>query len=102
MIDPNSEALVSLTEAARLLPRRRAGRKVHPSCCYRWTKAGCRGVILESIQIGGTRCTSREALARFFQRLTRPGQADTPVVRSPAARQRAVEKAVRELERAGA
>jgi hypothetical protein len=99
MIDPNSEALLSLADAARTLPRRRAGKKPHVSCIYRWTTAGCRGIVLESIQVGGTRCTSREALGRFFQRLTR---GDSPALpRSPARRRYAAVAAERELQREG-
>ena len=70
MIDPLSEELISLSTAAKLVPNRRGGRRTHVSCIYRWTTAGCRGVILESIQCGGTRCTSKEAVARFFARLS--------------------------------
>jgi hypothetical protein len=102
MIDPNTETLLSLAEAAKHLPRRRAGKKPHVSCIYRWTTAGCRGVILESVQVGGTRCTSKEALARFFRRLTHGDAADAPAVRSCAQRQRAVKKAMSDLEREGA
>ena len=101
-IDPSSESLISLAEAANSLPRRRAGKKAHMSCIYRWTTAGCRGVVLESIQIGGTRCTSREALTRFFRRLTQGDAADLPPVRTPAQRERAATQAIRDLERAGA
>ena len=98
-IDPNSETLLSLTEAAKALPSRRGGKKPHVSCLYRWTTAGCKGVILESIQIGGTRCTSKEALARFFEQLT---YADGPRTdRTPNRRQRAAAAAERELEREG-
>lgn len=100
-IDPLSESIISLSDAARSLPRRRAGKKVHTSCVYRWTTRGCKGVILESIQVGGTRCTSKEALARFFERLTYGGSS-SQVYRSPARRQRAAEAAARELERQGA
>jgi hypothetical protein len=100
-IDPNVEALVSLSEATKHLPRRRAGKKPHVSCIYRWTTAGCRGVILESIQVGGTRCTSREALARFFRRLTQGDAADVPAIRTTAQRERATAHAMKELERAG-
>ena len=102
MIDPSSEYLISLADAAGELPRRRAGKRPHVSCLYRWTNFGCRGVVLESIQVGGTRCTSREALARFFDRLSQGGAADLPPVRTPAQRQRAVDRAVQELEREGA
>ena len=65
------EELLSLSDAARLLPRRRGGRKVHTTTLYRWTATGLKGVVLESLQVGGTRCTSREALGRFFARLNR-------------------------------
>lgn len=99
MIDPNTEHVLSLAEAAGHLPRRRAGKRPHVSCIYRWTTSGCKGVILESLQIGGTRCTSREALARFFEALTYG--ADRPAVRSPLERHRAVERAVQALEREG-
>lgn len=69
MIGLSSEAVLSLADAAALLPRKR-GRKIHVATVYRWTTTGCRGVVLESIQIGGARCTSREALQRFVDRLT--------------------------------
>lgn len=55
MIDPATESLLSLTDAARLLPARPGGKRPHVSCLYRWTTSGCRGVVLESIAIGGTR-----------------------------------------------
>jgi hypothetical protein len=70
MIDTTVETVVTLADAARLLPRRRAGRKCSTSTLYRWTTRGCRGTVLESIQIGATKCTSMQALNRFFQRLT--------------------------------
>ncbi len=98
-IDPNQETLLSLTKAAKTLPSRRAGKRPHVSCLYRWTTSGCKGVVLESIQVGGTRCTSREALARFFQALTyADGCSPTP---SPSRRQRAAAAAERELLREG-
>jgi hypothetical protein len=101
-IDPTSETLVSLTEAARLLPARRRGKKPHISCLYRWSVSGCKGVILESIQVGGTRCTSREALARFLEALTLASPTGPQMaVRSPTKRRRAAEKAIQELQRQG-
>jgi hypothetical protein len=99
MIDPNTETLISLADAAKDLPRRRAGKRPHVSCIYRWTVSGCRGVRLESIQVGGTRCTSREALARFFRLLTGSQEA-VPVVTSRA-QQAAVAAAERALDAAG-
>jgi hypothetical protein len=101
MIDPNSESLISLAQAAKHLPRRRGGRPVHVSCVYRWTTSGCKGIILESIQIGGTRCTSRQALARFFGRLTSGTTTASPTIRTPARRERDLKNAMKELEAAG-
>jgi len=98
-INSLAETVVSLADAARSCPARRGGKRPHVSCIYRWTTTGCKGVILESLQVGGTRCTSREALARFFEALTYG--ADRPTLRSPLKRHRAVERAVEALEAEG-
>jgi hypothetical protein len=97
------ETILPLADAAKGLPRRRGGRRVHPSTLHRWATAGCRGVRLEIIQIGGTRCTSREALQRFFERLSGPDPAGPvgshagPVRRSAARRRIDDAKAAKEL-----
>jgi hypothetical protein len=70
MIDPNTETLLSLADAAKTIPPRRAGKPCRVGTLYRWSNEGCRGIRLETIQIGGTRCTSREALTRFYKALT--------------------------------
>src|SRR5258707_383664 len=70
MIDLNRECLLTLAQAADSLPCRRRGRKTHISTLYRWTKNGCRGLIHDSIQIGVTRSTSRQAMQDFFERLS--------------------------------
>jgi hypothetical protein len=111
VIDTTSETLLTLAQAADDLPRRRKGRKTNISTLYRWSQAGCRGVVLETIQCGGTRCTSREALQRFFERLSQARQAGAvgggqsgPAVasRSVARRQRESAEAGRRLEALGA
>lgn len=71
MLDLQNEEIISLTEATSLLPRRRRGRKPHVATLYRWAQRGCRGVVLETCQVGGTKCTSVEALQRFVDRLSR-------------------------------
>jgi len=102
VIDPTTETLLSLTEAARLLPARRGGKKPHVSCLYRWSLAGCKGIVLETIQIGGTRCTSKQALSRFFARLSEAaGTLQSHPTRTPAHRRRAADRAVAELAREG-
>jgi hypothetical protein len=75
MIDSTTETLISFSEASDRSPRRGRGRKIHISTFYRWATIGCRGIVLETIQVGGSRCTSVEALDRFFQRLSQSRQA---------------------------
>jgi hypothetical protein len=111
MIDTTAESLLSLAQAADELPRRRRGRKTNVSTLYRWSQSGCRGVRLETVQIGATRCTSREALQRFFERLSRAvpestnggGQPALAVSgRTVARRQRQSAEAGKRLEAMGA
>ena len=68
--DPLTELAITLKEACKLFPTKRRGKKPHVSRVYRYTKQGLKGVVLESIQCGATRCTTAEAVARFFVRLT--------------------------------
>ena len=70
MIELRTEDVASLTVAAEWFPPRRKGRKPNVSTLYRWAKSGCRGIALETVQVGGTKCTSREAVQRFVERLT--------------------------------
>lgn len=71
MIQIKDETLITLTEATKYVPRRRRGRKVSVSTIYRWaSRAGHRGVRLETLRVAGSLCTSAEALQRFFDRLT--------------------------------
>jgi hypothetical protein len=107
MIDHEVETVLSLTDAAARLPRRRGGKRVNVATLYRWSTHGCRGVRLETIQIGGTKCTSVEALQRFFLELTDPGRDPALAeagARHPAPvrrRQRDDQAVVAELERLG-
>ena len=65
MINLSTETVVTLTAATNHLPRRRGGKKISPSTLYRWSKDG-----LETIRVGGTLCTSIQALQRFCEMLT--------------------------------
>lgn len=103
MIDISTEHVLTLSQAAKELPERRKGRKPHVSCMYRWTISGCRGIILDSIQIGGTRCTSREAIQRFAEALSHKRETGepAPATRSVIQRTRASEAAANELKKLG-
>ncbi len=100
MIDISSETVITLIEATRHLPRRRRGKRPHVATVYRWAQTGIGGIRLETIQIGGSRCTSVEALQRFFDRLT-DSEASALVSPRSAARRRSVAAAERRLDDAG-
>lgn len=68
-IDLKTEQLISLSEAAKTLPRTN-GKKVHDSTLWRWARKGIRGVKLEYVRVGSRICTSVEALSRFLSALT--------------------------------
>lgn len=82
--------LITLRQALRLVPR--GGRKqLHLSTIYRWCSKGTRhGVKLRILLVGGTRFTTAEWLAEFFERATEAaglvGQSPPP--RSPSNRHR--------------
>jgi hypothetical protein len=103
VIDISSEEVISLTQAAKRLPCRRGGKRPNVANLYRWSQVGCRGIRLETICIGATRCTSMEALQRFFDALTAQAE-NRPPPQSPrlsAARQKQIEAAEKRLAKAG-
>lgn len=64
-----NERLFPISRATRFFPRFRRGRKVNRATVYRYSTIGLRGVILETVE-AGARCTSVEAIKRFFDELT--------------------------------
>lgn len=66
------EEIISVTEAAKLIPTNRGGRS-HASreAVVRWIREGKRGIHLEAFQAAGKGWwTSREAVRRFLAKLT--------------------------------
>ena len=106
MIDLSNEQTLSLQQACRMLPRGRRGAIPHLSTVLRWILNGIKGpqgtrIKLEAVRLGSRWVTSVEALQRFADRLTPSGDDDRslPVSRSTGARQRASNRAARELEK---
>ena len=95
-IDIAAETLLSVGQAARAVPYR-------PNVCtvWRWLERGVRGVRLESVLMGGRRFTSQEALERFFTATTAAANGTQATVRTPHARQKAIDKAKAELAKSG-
>jgi hypothetical protein len=101
MIDLTRESLISLSDVPAHLPERRGGKRPHISCIYRWAQKGCRGVLLETLQCGGTKITSLQALQRFFEKLTAASSGTAPPTRSSRQRERDIAMAEADLSRAG-
>lgn len=105
-IDVFKEEVLSLTQATQRLPKVTRGKKLHVSTLWRWTIGGKRcpdGSIarLETVKIGGTTCTSIEALQRFFDRLTGDRAVVTPPTFTERQRQKRIEEAERFLKEHG-
>lgn len=102
MIDLATEQVYSLTDAPSRFPfpTRRNGKKPHVATLFRWAKTGCRGVRLETIRVGGTTCTSTEAINRFCERLTERPRIGSPRP-TPTGQRKAAERASRELDAIG-
>jgi hypothetical protein len=105
MIDITAEDTFPLRSAPGKLPSGRNGQKIHPSTLFRWCSVGIRGVRLETIAIGGMRCSSLPALQRFFERLElarQGGCSPQSMTRSQARRKRESRTAAEKLAKMGA
>jgi hypothetical protein len=96
MIDPQTESLVSLTDAAKSLPNR-----PNLTTVWRWRNRGVRGIKLETILIGGRRMTSREALSRFFAATTAAAEGARVVSETPRQREKRLRAAEKRAEALG-
>ncbi len=96
MFDLLSEHRLSLTELAR-----KEG--VSVPTAWRWAQRGCKGIRIQTIQIGGRRFTTREAFARFVEATTAAANGPQPATAARTNRQRqaAIKRAEKELDSAG-
>jgi hypothetical protein len=101
MIDIQTEQVVTPAKATHFCPERRRGVRPNVATIYRWMMQGVRGIKLESIVIGSTRCTSIEKLQSFFDALTAAADAEhsAAIVPPPLtkSRQQQIEAAERRL-----
>ena len=99
MIDLAKEDLIAFSEVPKCLPRRPNGKTIHISAVYRWAFGkGIRGIVLESVRIGGTTYTSREALQRFADAITgRRTETSSPISRMTRTRHAQAQQAAREV-----
>lgn len=113
LIDLQREQLYPLRIAVKWAPpSSRTGNTLHPSVLFRWAKRGLitadgTRVYLEAVKAGSALTTSREALQRFFEELTRRAglphpSSDSPACAEPSRIRRHDQSAVeRELDASG-
>jgi excisionase family DNA binding protein len=100
MIDIACEKLLTLQQAADLMPVSRGGSKVHFVTIWRWI----RDRKLEGIRVGGRWLTSLEAIQRAAERETLRALGELPAPEMPVqttGRKRALARAEREAEAIG-
>jgi hypothetical protein len=69
-------------------PGRRPGTKIHRLTMIKWATTGVYDIRLETVVIGGRRCTSLEALQRFYAAVTAEKNARGDKARQPKPRTR--------------
>jgi hypothetical protein len=97
-IDPVSDVLLTLPQAAALFPSRRAGSKVSTSTLWRWYTRGSRGVRLEVARVGGSVYTTADAIRDFVTARSVAGGAPVPQAPTPSTRSK---RAMKKLQRMG-
>ena len=102
-IDISKETPFPLTQAPKAQPFKHAGREGGPVSIqkvWRLATKGLRGVKLETILIGGTRCTTLDAIERFIM-ATQDGTPAPAAARTPTQRAKSHAKAMQRLEQVG-
>ena len=92
----DGEELLTFSQVATLLPRRRGGSTASTSTIWRWTRRGSRGVILRVVRVGGHVYVPRSALIEFIEQRSEVGH--THQQPSPKT---ASDRAMRQLGRMG-
>jgi hypothetical protein len=91
---------IPLRDVPRRLPKLRNGKHPHTATIHRWARDGLRGRKLWTFRVGGTLCTTAEALADFFEHISNNASAPQ-AAQAPARRERANQQVERELDQIG-
>ena len=92
---------LTLTDASKLIPGRRGGKRISTQTVWRWCmRADRNGTRLKSVLIGGQRYTTRRWLNEFIEAKSAsagPSEITPAPIRTPGKRQTASELAAEEL-----
>lgn len=96
--------LISLAQAARLLPASADGRRISPSTLFRWITRGTRGVRLRAWRLGRRLYTTDTALNEFAATLSAlpPARRNIPARSRPQTQRRGELQRQADLARAAA
>lgn len=72
MIDLRTESLIRLEDVRQHIPSGRRGKQLSKSVPFRWASKGVKGIVLETVKVGGARYTTLDALHRFIQHINAP------------------------------
>src|SRR5262245_11402929 len=78
MLDISNEDLITLDEAAQLIPVGRCRRLLNLSTIFRWITEGVGGIRLDAIRIGARWLTTEAALQQFARQLTEAALREEP------------------------
>jgi hypothetical protein len=98
-LNPEFPEYMTLSEAAKLIPGRKPGRRVSTDTVWRWCLRGVsNGLRLKSVLIGGQRCTTRRWLQEFIEARSLLSEPEAvPQPRSSGQRESESKKAAEEL-----
>jgi hypothetical protein len=100
---PDELIPLSCVPDLRWIPRRRRGTKLSYTCLWRWATKGVAGVVLQTVRVGGTPCTTESDLRHFFADVAaaKRGEKPIPIIRTSAHRAREIEAARQRLAQSG-
>lgn len=70
-LDPSDETLRPLASYTDRLPSSRSGKKLSREALWRWAHRGSAGHVLETVSVGGGRCTSDKLVCEFLAAVTK-------------------------------
>lgn len=98
-IDIERDPIISLGQLARRLPPVN-GTSTNISTAWRWTRKGIRGIVLETVEVGGKTCTTWQAYLDFSTAIGKAKRGE-PVSTQTARMHKRVRNARQVLEAAG-
>lgn len=66
----NSSEWLTPPQISKMVPSRMGGRNVSPQTVRRWQLKGLQGIYLQSMLVGGVRCSTKEQIEQFIRDLT--------------------------------